>query len=55
VLAIDRASHMSNQLRRCRLLDGMLAAATTPATLRRLTQIAHVIDEVRPLLGRLGS
>jgi len=55
VLAIDRASHMVDQLLTLSRLDGMLALRTG-ATPLRLDQIAgHVIDEVRPLLGRRGQ
>src|SRR6266403_1759697 len=55
VLAIDRASHMVDQLLTLSRLDGMLALRTS-ATPLRLDQIAgHVIDEVRPLLGRRGQ
>jgi signal transduction histidine kinase len=55
VLAIDRASHMVDQLLTLSRLDGMLALRTGASPLRLDVIAGHVIDEVRPLLGRRGQ
>ncbi|HUD26790.1 MAG TPA: ATP-binding protein [Burkholderiaceae bacterium] len=55
ILAIDRASHMVDQLLTLSRLDGMLALRTGASPLRLDVIAGHVIDEVRPLLGRRGQ
>jgi two-component system sensor histidine kinase QseC len=50
VLAIDRASHMVDQLLTLSRLDGMIALRTGATPLRLDVIAGHVIDEVRPLL-----
>jgi signal transduction histidine kinase len=55
VLAIDRAAHMVDQLLTLSRLDGMLALHTSASALRLDVIAGHVIDEVRPLLGRRGQ
>jgi two-component system, OmpR family, sensor histidine kinase QseC len=52
LLAIDRASHMVDQLLTLSRLDGMIALRTGRAPLRLDLIAGHVIDEVRPLLDR---
>jgi two-component system, OmpR family, sensor histidine kinase QseC len=52
LLAIDRASHMVDQLLTLSRLDGMIALRTGAASLRLDVIAGHVIDEVRPLLDR---
>jgi signal transduction histidine kinase len=55
VVAIDRASHMVDQLLTLSRLDGLLALRTGASALRLDVIAGHVIDEVRPLLGRRGQ
>ncbi|HEV3020173.1 MAG TPA: ATP-binding protein [Burkholderiaceae bacterium] len=55
IVAIDRASHMVDQLLTLSRLDGMLALRSGTAPLRLDVIAGHVIDEVRPLLGRRGQ
>ena len=50
--AIDRASHMVDQLLTLSRLDGMIALHTGASPLRLDLIAGHVIDEVRPLLDR---
>ena len=52
LLAIDRASHMVDQLLTLSRLDGMIALRTGGSPLRLDVIAGHVIDEVRPLLDR---
>jgi two-component system, OmpR family, sensor histidine kinase QseC len=52
LLAIDRASHMVDQLLTLSRLDGMIALRTEGTPLRLDVIAGHVIDEVRPLLDR---
>jgi two-component system sensor histidine kinase QseC len=51
-IAIDRASHMVDQLLTLSRLDGMLALHSGASPLRLDVIAGHVIDEVRPLLDR---
>ncbi|HEX4598946.1 MAG TPA: ATP-binding protein [Burkholderiaceae bacterium] len=55
LLAIDRASHMVDQLLTLSRLDGMIALRTGGSPLRLDVIAGHVIDEVRPLLDRRGQ
>jgi len=55
VVAIDRASHMVDQLLTLSRLDGLLALRAGASPLRLDVIAGHVIDEVRPLLGRRGQ
>jgi two-component system sensor histidine kinase QseC len=52
MIAIDRASHMVDQLLTLSRLDGMLALRSGASPLRLDVIAGHVIDEVRPLLDR---
>jgi two-component system sensor histidine kinase QseC len=52
LLAIDRASHMVDQLLTLSRLDGMIALRAAVSPLRLDVIAGHVIDEVRPLLDR---
>jgi signal transduction histidine kinase len=52
LLAIDRASHMVDQLLTLSRLDGMIALRAGASPLRLDLIAGHVIDEVRPLLDR---
>ena len=52
LLAIDRASHMVDQLLTLSRLDGMIALRAAASPLRLDVIAGHVIDEVRPLLDR---
>jgi signal transduction histidine kinase len=55
VIAIDRASHMVDQLLTLSRLDGMIALRSGASPLRLDVVASHVIDEVRPLLDRRGQ
>ncbi len=55
VLAINRASHMVDQLLTLSRLDGMLALHTRAASLRLDVVAGHVIEEVFPLVNARGQ